>query len=197
MDIEGASEAVYLDYNATSPPSERVTETILHYLKNEWYNPSSGYPEGAAAKEAIQKARQQVAEALNCGSEEVFFTSGATESINWSLKGVVQAYANTGRTPHIVTTAVEHPATLKSCEWLKEYVNAQVTYVKVNHEGIVKAQDVVNAITSNTCFVSVMLANVSATEKERRDGKFNEIYFDDVCRTKSDHSNQSKKLQRK
>eukprot|EP01138_Halocafeteria_seosinensis_P010439 gb/GECG01010657.1/.p1 GENE.gb/GECG01010657.1/~~gb/GECG01010657.1/.p1 ORF type:complete len:730 (+),score=85.55 gb/GECG01010657.1/:1-2190(+) len=157
--------AVYLDYNATSPPSEKVVETIMKYLREDWYNPSSGYPEGSGAKEAIAKARQQVANALNCAPEEVFFTSGATESINWSLKGVIHACIHgegidlNGEPPHIVTTAVEHPATLKTCEFAQQHLGAQVTYVGVNNEGIVSAEEVFNSIRPNTRFVSVMLAN--------------------------------------
>ena len=108
---------IYLDYNATTPISKEVADTMTPYLYEIFGNPSSSHPFGVQAKLAIEKARKQIAEAINCQPTEVLFTSGGTESNNYAIRGYVQANQNRGR--HIITSAIEHPAVLEVCRYLE------------------------------------------------------------------------------
>lgn len=147
---------VYLDYNATTPLHPEVISAIKPFLEEHFGNPSSNHPYGFVAKEAVEKARSQVANLLNCDPEEVVFTSGGTEANNFVLKGV--AYALRPRGNHLITSQIEHPAVLEVCQFL-EQLGFRVTYLPVDHYGLVDPEAVKKAITPQTILISIMQAN--------------------------------------
>jgi cysteine desulfurase len=145
---------IYLDYNATTPIAPEVVQAMLPFLNEEFGNPSSSYPRGWRALEATVKARRQVADLLECAPEEIVFTSGATEANNTVIKGV----AHRSRAGQIITTAVEHPAVLAPCQWLKSQ-GFEITVLPVDRRGRVNPEEVRRALTPRTILVSVMHAN--------------------------------------
>lgn len=145
---------IYFDYNATTPVLPPVRAAILPYLGEQFGNPSSGHAWGMAPKHAVAKAREQVGGLVGADSGQVVFTSCATESINTVLKGLLGGRARA----HLVTTAVEHPATLEAAAFL-EGQGVQVTRVPVDGEGVVDPAAVIAACGGDTTLVSVMLAN--------------------------------------
>lgn len=147
---------IYLDYNATTPLAEEVIQGIQPYLGAEFGNPSSDYPLGQRARAAVELARSQVAGLLGCQPAEIVFTSGATEANNWVLKGVAHHQRPRGR--HLITTSIEHPAVLNPCLFLLEE-GWDVTFVKVDGQGLVDPEDIRRAIRPETVLISVMLAN--------------------------------------
>ncbi len=151
-----AAYPIYLDYNATTPIDPKVAEAMLPYLYEHFGNPSSAHVYGRVAREAIERARAQVATLLNCRPEEVIFTSSGTESNNMVIKGVAAAYA--GRGQHIITSAVEHPAIHEPCEVLARQ-GYEITMLPVDSYGSVDPADVERAIRPDTILVSIMLAN--------------------------------------
>ena len=150
--------AIYLDCNATTPIDPGVEEIFLHYVREEFGNAGSRTHEfGTRAKQAVQKARDQVATVVKCQREEVIFTSGATESNNLAILGLRAHGEKTGR-KHIVATAIEHKAVLEPLEHL-EANGFTVTLVKPDEGGAVSAGVVVDALRSDTLLVSVMHVN--------------------------------------
>jgi len=147
---------VYLDYNASTPIAAEVTDAMRPFLTEHYGNPSSHHWAGAPAKAALERARAQVASLLASKPEEIIFTSGGTEANNFAIKGVF--FARRDRGNHIVTTQIEHPATLEPCRFL-ERMGAKVTYVPVDGTGMVDPDAVRRAITNRTILVSVMHAN--------------------------------------
>jgi cysteine desulfurase len=147
---------IYLDFNATTPIAPEVAAAINQALAEPFGNPSSEHWAGLPARQAVEKARTQVAAFLHCNSDEVVFTSGGSESNNHALKGVFFAHGGGGG--HIITTQVEHPAVLNPCRFL-ERLGASVTYLPVDRFGRVDPDDVRNALTSRTILISVMQAN--------------------------------------
>ncbi|MEQ6377067.1 cysteine desulfurase family protein [Bacillaceae bacterium S4-13-56] len=147
---------IYLDYNASTPIAQEVKEAILPYLDTGYGNPSALHYEGVKAKEAVEKARKQVAELINASADEIIFTSGGSESNNHVLKGVFHTFQNKGK--HIITTKIEHPAILNPCQYL-ESIGAKVTYVGVDYYGRVNPADIEKAITDETILISVMHSN--------------------------------------
>jgi cysteine desulfurase len=153
----------YLDYNATTPVDPAVFEAMLPYLREQFGNPSSGHAYGRLAHDAVDKARSQVAALIGASSDEIVFTGSATESINFALKGAIWANANKGATTrtesgHIVTCAIEHPATLRTCEFLQE-LGCRVTILGVDQHGLVDPQAIRAALDRPTAVVSIMHAN--------------------------------------
>jgi cysteine desulfurase len=148
-------ERIYLDFNATTPIAPEVAAAINQALIEPFGNPSSENWAGLAARRAVEKARAQVAAFLHCGLDEVVFTSGGSESNNHALKG---AFLAQGRSGHIITTQIEHPAVLNPCLFL-ERLGASVTYLPVDHFGRVDPDDVRRALTPRTILISVMHAN--------------------------------------
>jgi cysteine desulfurase len=147
---------IYLDYNASTPIAPAVREAMLPYLSEHYGNPSSTHWAGVPAAEAVADARSRVAALLGCSPAEVVFTSGGTEADNTALKGVVEA---SGRErPHVITSAVEHPAILEPCRYLERH-GVEVTYLPVDGAGLVDPGDVAAAIRPETVLVSVMHAN--------------------------------------
>ncbi len=147
---------IYLDYNASTPIAPEVRRAMLPYLAEHYGNPSSGHWAGAPAAQAVAHARGQVAALLGCSPREIVFTSGGTEANNTALKGVVEA-AGVER-PHIVTTAVEHPAIVEPCRYLQRH-GVDVTVVGVDATGRADPDEVAAAIRPATVLVSVMHAN--------------------------------------
>ena len=147
---------IYLDHNATTPVDPEAVKAMMPYLNEEFGNPSSGYPLGQRAGEAVERARGEVASLLKCRSGEVVFTSGGTESNNMVLKGLIDF-----RSPeksHIITSAVEHPAILNPALFLME-LGVKVTVLPVDPFGQVDPKEVRKAIFKNTKLITIMLAN--------------------------------------
>jgi cysteine desulfurase len=149
-------QPIYLDYNATTPHDPEVIAAMQPFLETEFGNPSSSHWYGIRPKRAVEKARQQVAGLLNCQAEEVFFTSGGTESNNHAIKGMARALKDKGR--HIITSTIEHPAILAVCEYLKEE-GFETTCVDVDDTGMVCMDTVAAAIRPDTVLITVMHAN--------------------------------------
>jgi len=147
---------VYLDCNATTPIDPEVTVEILPYLQTHFGNPSSSYSIGRSNKEAVEKARAQVARLINCQPEEIYFTSCATESNNLAIKGIAWANRNKGR--HIITSEIEHPAVTEVCKHLS-LQGFEITYLPVDQYGRVDPQNVENAIRKDTILITIMHAN--------------------------------------
>lgn len=149
-------DRIYLDNAATTAVSQPVMEAMLPYYMQLYGNPSSIHSTGRDAKKAVERARRQVAAALGCSAQEIYFTAGGSESDNWALKGAAFAHQEKGK--HIITTQIEHHAILHTCQWL-EAQGWQVTYLPVDADGFVTAQQVENALRPDTVLVSVMAAN--------------------------------------
>jgi cysteine desulfurase len=147
---------VYMDYSATTYVKPEVLEEMLPYFTEKFGNPSSFYGISRETKRSIDKAREQVAKAINCLPDEVYFTGGGSEADNWAIKGIASAHKNKGN--HIITTKVEHHAVLETCEYLEKN-GFEVTYLDVDEEGFINLEDLKNAITDKTILVSVMFAN--------------------------------------
>jgi len=147
---------IYLDNSATTPIKTEVLQEMMPYLTTEYGNASSLYSVGRNAKRAIEKARNRVAELLNCNHNEIYFTGGGSESDNIALKGF--AYANKEKGNHIITSKIEHPAILETCKTL-ERQGFEVSYINVNEDGIIDVEELRKSIKSNTILISVMTAN--------------------------------------
>ncbi len=148
---------IYMDHAATTYLKPAVLQAMLPYFTEHFGNPSGIYSVSRDALNAIDRAREQVATALNCQrSNEIYFTGSGTESDNWALKGVAFANANKGK--HIITSKIEHHAILHTCEWLQKQ-GFDITYLDVDSEGIVSPDSVQQAIRPDTILVSVMFAN--------------------------------------
>ena len=149
---------IYADNSATTKISPVVLEKMMPYLTEVYGNPSSLYRVGGKAKEAVENARENIAKNLGAKHpNEIYFTSGGSESDNWAIKGVAHAMAKKGK-KHIITSKFEHHAVLHPCEAL-EKEGFEVTYLDVYENGIVKPEDVENAIREDTALVTIMYAN--------------------------------------
>jgi cysteine desulfurase len=147
---------IYLDYNATTPIAGEVAKAMLPYLYDHFGNPSSNHILGAAAKEAVETARLQVANLLNTTPGEIVFTSGGSEANNAVLKGVADTYQNEGK--HIITSEIEHPAIINPCKYL-EKKGFTVSYVSVDAYGMVDPKEIESLITEETILVTIMHSN--------------------------------------
>lgn len=150
---------IYLDHHATTPVDDDVLDAMQPYLTDHFGNPASDdHIFGANAKNGVEDAREQIAEAINCRPEEVIFTSGATESDNLAIRGAAEYADKHGHGNHIITSVIEHDAVLDVCESLEDD-GFEVTYLPVDDGGRVDPDDVEAAIKSDTVLVSVMAAN--------------------------------------
>ncbi len=149
-------EKIYLDHCATTPLDPEVMAAMMKYFGNNYGNPGSIHAFGREAKQAVEKARRQVAALLGANPSEIIFTGGGTEADNLAILGAAGA-APSGRN-HIVTSAIEHPAVLNACRYL-ETKGFSVTYVKVDDLGRVNPADVAAAVTEKTCLVSIIHGN--------------------------------------
>src|SRR5687768_10939674 len=148
---------VYMDYSATTPVNERVFEAMRPYFTEVFGNAASkSHGWGAAAKEAVERAREQAAGLLGARPEEIVWTSGATEANNLAIKGVADMYADKGR--HVITQTTEHKAVLDTCKRLGRN-GCEVTWLQPDRRGRVSAEQVRGAIRPDTVLVSIMAAN--------------------------------------
>jgi cysteine desulfurase len=148
--------SVYLDNSATTAMDQRVIDAMLPFFGEKYGNASSLHSFGHEAKVALENGREQVASFLGCRADEVYFTAGGTESDNIALQGV--AYKLRSKGNHIITTEIEHPAVLETCEYLAQQ-GFEITYLPVNNQGLVSPDDLAAAMTEKTILVSVMHAN--------------------------------------
>lgn len=172
-------EIRYFDNSATTRVKEEVFKEMIPYLSLEYGNPSSIYGIGRSAKRAIEEARKRVASLINCKPEEIYFTSCGSESDNTALKGIAYAYKDKGK--HIITSKIEHPAILHSCQHLERH-GFDVTYVDVDENGYVNLEKLKNEIRKDTILISIMFANneigtIEPIEEIAKLAKDNNILF--------------------
>jgi cysteine desulfurase len=152
----GDKRIVYMDHSATTYVKKEVLDVMLPYHSEHFGNPSSVYSLAGDSRKALDAARAQVARALGADTDEIYFTSGGSESDNWAIKGV--AFANRKKGNHIITSSIEHHAVLHTCKYL-EKEGFTVTYLPVDKFGMVDPADLEKAITEKTILVSIMFAN--------------------------------------
>jgi cysteine desulfurase len=148
---------IYLDNAATTKTAPEVLDAMLPYFTELYGNPSSVYDFAGKSKEAITKARGQIADVLGTSKENIYFTAGGSEADNWALKAAFESQKAKGN--HIITTKIEHHAILHTCEYLEKERGAKVTYLDVDENGIIRLEDLEKAITPETILISVMFAN--------------------------------------
>ncbi|WP_235297864.1 IscS subfamily cysteine desulfurase [Portibacter marinus] len=152
-----SEQLIYLDNNSTTPVDPRVVDTMVPYFHSIPGNAASrSHPFGWKAEEAVDYAREQIANLIDVDSKEIIFTSGATEADNLALKGAFEMYKRKGN--HIITLETEHKAVLDACKKI-EKIGGEVTYLKVQRDGLLDLKDLENAITDKTILVSIMWAN--------------------------------------
>lgn len=149
-------EFVYLDNAATTKVRPEVVEAMLPYFTEIYGNASSVYDFGQKCKQAIEDARETIGSSIGTKASNIYFTAGGSESDNWALKGVAEAYKDKGK--HIITTKIEHHAILHTCAYLEQQ-GYEVTYLDVDADGLVSPEDVKKAIRPDTILISVMFAN--------------------------------------
>lgn len=154
------NKMIYLDHAATTKTLPEVAKAMKPYQEIYYGNPSTIYEFGEKSREAIERARKTIAETIHAKPEEIFFTSGGTESDNWALKEAISLYSrqHKGSCGHILTSSVEHHAVINTCKEL-ESMNCGVTYLKVDETGRVILSEIEKEILENTCLLSVMYAN--------------------------------------
>jgi len=172
-------KTIYMDNSATTPVRKEVVEEMIPYLTENFGNPSSIYEIGKVSKHAIDNARKKVADALGAEENEIYFTSGGTESDNWAIKGV--AFAKKEKGKHIITSSIEHHAVMHTCAWL-EGQGFEVTYLPVDKYGMVSPEELNKAIRDDTILISIMLANneigtIQPVEEIGKIAKEKKIYF--------------------
>ena len=148
---------IYLDNAATTKVDDKVVKVMVEYLSDKWGNPSSLHYKGEEAKRGLDEAREIIAKSIGAKFREIVFTGSGTEANNFVLKGLFWKMKDSGKN-HIITTRIEHDCVLNSCKWL-ERQGAKVTYLDVDSEGFVDADDLKNAITDKTIVVSIIHGN--------------------------------------
>ena len=147
---------IYLDNAATTPVHPEVVKAMLPYFSDNFGNPGSIHSYGQEARGAVDEARENISNLIGATSDEIFFTSGGTESDNWALHGVILAQENKGN--HIITSAIEHHAVLETCAFLKQR-GYSVTTVPVDGQGLIDPDEIKKAITNKTVLITIMQAN--------------------------------------
>lgn len=147
---------IYLDHAATTAVNEEVLKEVLPYFSQDYGNASSAYILGRKSKRALTEAREKVAKAINAKPNEIYFTSGGSESDNLALKGIAHSLKNKGN--HIITSKIEHHAILNTCETLKKE-GFKVSYINVDEVGFIKIDELIKSITKDTILISIMFAN--------------------------------------
>ena len=161
---------IYLDHSATTPMDSGVFDAMKPYFMEKFGNPASIHTTGQEGIVAVDESREKLADYLDCKTSEIIFTSGATESNNLAIKGVIEA--KNVEKPHIITTAIEHMAVMETCGYLEKR-GVEVTYLKVNKDGIINISELEGSIKKNTVLVSIMFANneVGSIQPIRKVGK--------------------------
>jgi len=147
---------MYLDNSATTRVNDEVLEEMLPYFNDEFGNPSTLYSIGRESKKALELARQRIADSINAKSDEIIFTSGGSESDNLAIKGIAFKLQKKGK--HIITSEIEHPA-VKETLYFLESLDFKVTYLPVYENGIIKIEDLKEAITPETILITIMHGN--------------------------------------
>lgn len=147
---------IFLDNNATTPVDKEVLSAMLPYFSELFYNPSSSHSSGKIVKKEIEKSKEKISELINCLPNEIFFTSGATESINLALKGLALSKKNNKK--HIITTVSEHKAVLDTCKYL-ETMGYEVEYLQISSDGLIDINELENKIRPDTLLVAIMWVN--------------------------------------
>ncbi len=177
---------IYLDNAATTKMDGKVVAAMLPYFEEKYGNASSQHQIGQEAKNALDKSRRTIARAISARSDEIVFTSGGTESNNFTLKGLF--FENYPEKNHIITTKIEHDCVLNTCKWLEKQ-GAKVTYLEVNKEGFVNLYDIENAITDKTFLVTIIHANneIGTIQNLEEIGKIckqkNVLFHTDACQS--------------
>ncbi|NLK72842.1 MAG: cysteine desulfurase NifS [Clostridiales bacterium] len=149
------NKILYFDHAATTPIKQEVLEEMIPFFKDHFGNASSVHFMGRGARKAVEASRERIADSIGCTDREIFFTAGGTESDNWAILGTA---LKEDKGKHIITTAVEHPAVLNTCQYL-EAKGFDVTYLPVDEYGAVSIDDLNKAIRKDTILISIMLAN--------------------------------------
>ncbi|MBI4620598.1 MAG: cysteine desulfurase NifS [Desulfobacterales bacterium] len=147
---------IYMDHNATTPLHPEALDAMLPFLKDNFGNPSSIHWAGRGVKKYIDEAREKVANLLNADPSEIVFTGGGSEGDNLAIKGVANVLKK--KSNHIITTQVEHPAVLTTCQYMEKR-GCKVTYLPVDHDGMIDLDDLRDSITKKTVLISIMYAN--------------------------------------
>ena len=147
---------IYLDNAATTKTAPEAVEAMLPYFTENYGNPSSIYEIAGRSKAGVTAARESIANVLGAKTEEIYFTAGGSEADNWALKAAFEAYSKKGK--HIITTKIEHHAILHTCDYLEKR-GAEITYLNVDENGVVKLDELEAAIRPDTILISVMFAN--------------------------------------
>ena len=147
---------VYLDHAATTPARPEVVEAMLPYFTEKFWNPSSVYSPAAENKQAIDQCRDLIGKTLGTEGKNIYFTAGGSESDNWALKAAAEAYETKGK--HTITSKIEHHAILHTCDYL-ESRGFEITYIDVDENGILKLDQLEEAIRPDTILISIMFAN--------------------------------------
>ena len=150
------SNFIYLDNAATTQVKEAVLNSMLPFFRGIYGNPSSDHFFAKQGKEAVEKARKQAAGLIGAKAEEIYFTSGGSESDNWAFKAVAEAFSSKGK--HIITSKIEHHAVLRTCEYLEKR-GYDITYLNVDEDGKVRLDELEKSVREDTILVSVMAAN--------------------------------------
>jgi len=150
------NDVIYFDNAATTKVRSEVIDVMVKYFSDDYGNPSSIYKIAQTNKAVVEKAREQVAKAINAERNEIYFTAGGSESDNWAIKGIADSYSEKGK--HIITLSIEHHAVLHTCEYLQSK-GFDVTYLPVNEVGIVEIEELKKAIRKDTILISIMFAN--------------------------------------
>ena len=148
---------VYFDNAATTCVTKNVLESMIPFYQEKFGNPSSIYSVGRVAREAVDKAREEIAKCIGADKDEIYFTSGGSEANNWAIKGIAHTLAKSGK-KHIVTSQIEHHAVLHTVESLKKE-GFEITYLDVDKDGLISPENLKNAIKEDTALVSIMYAN--------------------------------------
>jgi len=147
---------IYMDNAATTRMAPEAVEAMLPYFTENYGNAGAIYSPGSTAKKAVAEARRSIAALINANPVDIYFTSGGTEADNWALKAAAEAYGRRGK--HLITTKIEHPAVLRTCEYLERH-GYEVTYLDVDGDGMVDVEELKAAIRPDTILISVMFAN--------------------------------------
>ncbi|MDX1535982.1 MAG: cysteine desulfurase family protein [Candidatus Spechtbacterales bacterium] len=175
---------IYLDNNATTKVAPEAVEVMAQYFDSSFGNPSSLHKKGVEAERAIKNARNLIDKTLHVKTSEVYFTSGATESNNWAIKGAARANKRKGK--HIITTKIEHDAVLETCKYL-ENKGFRITYLDVDFSGNIKKEELLNAISEDTILVAIMhvnneigtINNIDDLANSVKDKKEDALFFSD------------------
>ncbi|KNF09891.1 cysteine desulfurase IscS [Gottschalkia purinilytica] len=147
---------IYMDNAATTPIKKEVLDAMMPYFTEKFGNASSVYRVGRESKKALDESREKVAKSIGAKPKEIYFTGGGSEADNWAIKGV--AFANRNKGNHIITSKIEHPAVLNTCEYL-EKEGFEVTYLDVDEYGLINLDELKNSIKDETILITIMFAN--------------------------------------